>query len=189
MEWSRQNGATFVLLKQPFKSHLNDPFAFRPKFWLLLSKVGLKTKIFGNGRGSFGWTGPTVQEDHLWRWTILTGKFLRRPKRPIYFSTEISENFVIMESTPYYSWCLKDEAFRADLYLHSLSRLQMRPSSFRLETRQVLVSVLSWYWISKVESLYYILIVSNCSALFLLLKKQQWQYFKFCWIHLLNIAK
>ena len=138
-----------ALLKQRFQSHRNDPFAFRPKFWLLLSKVGLKTKIFGNGRGSFGRTGATVQEDHLWRWTTLTGKFLHRP---IYFWTEISENFVIMESTSYYSWCLKDEAFRAepsgycrlyDLYLHSLSRLQMRPSSFRLETRQVLVSVLS----------------------------------------------
>ena len=136
-------------IETTFQSHRNDPFAFRPKFWLLLSKVGLKTKIFGNGRGSFGRTGPTVQEDHLWRWTTLTGKFLHRP---IYFWTEISETFVIMESNSYYSWCLKDEAFRAepsgycrlyDLYLHSLSRLQMRPSSFRLETRQVLVSVLS----------------------------------------------
>ena len=102
-----------VQLKQR-QSHRNDPFAFRPKFWLLLSKVGLETNIFGSGTGSFGWTGPTVQEDHLWRWTILTGKFLRRPKRPIYFSTEISENLVIMESTPYYSWCLKDVAFRAE---------------------------------------------------------------------------
>ena len=57
-----------------------------------------------------------------------------------------------------------------DLYLHSLSRLQMRPSSFRLETRQVLVPVPSEYWISKMASLYYILIVSNCSALFTVLK-------------------
>ena len=51
-----------VLLKQRFQSHRNDPFAFRPKLWLLLSKVGLKTKSFGIGTGSFGRTGPTVQE-------------------------------------------------------------------------------------------------------------------------------
>ena len=82
-----------------FSIESSDPFTFRPKLWLLLSKVGLETTIFGNGTGSFGQIGPTVQEDHLWRWTILTGKFLRRPKRPIFFSTEISENFVIMEST------------------------------------------------------------------------------------------
>ena len=29
---------------------------------MLLSKVGLKTKLFGIGAGSFGRTGPTVQE-------------------------------------------------------------------------------------------------------------------------------
>ena len=107
-KWNDQD---IVLLKQRFQSHRNDPFAFRPKFWLLLSKVGLKTKIFGHGTGSLGRTRPTVQEDHLWGWTILTGQFLRRPKRPIYFSTEISKNFVLMESTPYHSWCLKDVAF------------------------------------------------------------------------------
>ena len=103
-----------VLLKQRFRSHRNDPFAFRPKFWLLLSKVGLETNIFGSGTGSFGRTGPTVQEDHLWRWTILTGKFPRRPKRPHLFSTKISENFGIMESTLCYSWWLKEVAFRAE---------------------------------------------------------------------------
>ena len=45
----------------------------------------------------------------------------------------------------------------------------MRPSSFRLETRQVLVPVPSEYWISKMASLYYILIVSIFSALFAVL--------------------
>ena len=69
-----------VLLKQRFQSHRNDPFAFRPKFLLLLSKVGLETKIFGNGTGSFGRTEPAVQEDHLWRWTILTGKISIKTK-------------------------------------------------------------------------------------------------------------
>ena len=40
-----------------------------------------------------------VKEDPLWRCTTLNGKFPRGPKRSIYFSTEISENFGIMEST------------------------------------------------------------------------------------------
>ena len=44
-------------------------------------------------------TDRPVKEDHLWRWTTLNGKFPRGPKRSIYFSTEISENFGIMEST------------------------------------------------------------------------------------------
>ena len=57
-----------------------------------------------------------------------------------------------------------------DLYLHGLSRLRMRPSSFRLEIGQVLVPVPFEYWVSKMASLYYILIVSNCSALFAVLK-------------------
>ena len=103
-----------VLLKQRLQSHWNDPFVFGPKFWFLLSKVGLETKIFGSGTGSFGRTRPTVQEDHLWRWTKLTGKFPRRPKRPIYFSTKISKNFGIVESTLCYSWWLKEVAFRAE---------------------------------------------------------------------------
>ena len=103
-----------VLLKQRFQPHRNAPLAFRPKFWLLLSKVGLETKIFGSGTGSFSRTGPTVQEDHLWRWTILTGIFPRRPKRPIYFSTKSSENFGVMESTLCNSWWLKEVVFRAE---------------------------------------------------------------------------
>ena len=42
-----------------FSIESSDPFTFRPKLWLLLSKVGLETTIFGNGTGSFGRTGPT----------------------------------------------------------------------------------------------------------------------------------
>ena len=41
-----------------------------------------------------------VKEDHLWKWTTLTGKFPPGPKHSIYVWTEISGNFGIMESTP-----------------------------------------------------------------------------------------
>ena len=41
-----------------------------------------------------------VKDDHLWRWTTLTGKFPPGPNRSIYVWTEISGNFGIMESTP-----------------------------------------------------------------------------------------
>ena len=41
-----------------------------------------------------------VKEDHLWKWTTLTGKFLPGPNRSIYYWTEISGNFSIMEITP-----------------------------------------------------------------------------------------
>ena len=34
-----------------------------------------------------------VKEDHLWRWTTLTGKFPPGPNRSIYIWTEISGNF------------------------------------------------------------------------------------------------
>ena len=44
-----------------FSIESSDPFTFRPKLWLLLSKVGLETTIFGNGTLSFGRTGPTSQ--------------------------------------------------------------------------------------------------------------------------------
>ena len=44
-----------------FSIEPSDPFTFRPKVWLLVSNVGLETRIFGNGTGSFGRTGPTGQ--------------------------------------------------------------------------------------------------------------------------------
>lgn len=55
---------------------------------------------FWKWKGKF-FVGPDwlVKEDHLWRWTTLTGKFPHRPKHSIYFSTKISENFGLMEST------------------------------------------------------------------------------------------
>ena len=80
-----------VPLKQRFQSNRNNPFAIRPKFWLLLSKVGLEKKIFRRVTGSFGRIGPTVKKDylHIWRSTTLTGKFLRRTKRSIF----LDQNF------------------------------------------------------------------------------------------------
>ena len=49
------------------------------------------------------------KEDHLQKWTTLTGKFLHKSKHSIkfYFSTEISENVGIMKSTPSFS-CPKE---------------------------------------------------------------------------------
>ena len=96
-----------------FQSNGNNPFAIRPKFWLLLSKVGLEKKIFKSGTGSFGRTGPTVKKDHLWRSTTLTGKFPRRPKRSIFLDWNF-KNFGIMETILCYTWCLKEIASRAE---------------------------------------------------------------------------
>ena len=49
-----------------FSIESSDPFTFRPKVWLLISNVGRETRIFGNGTGSFGRTGPTGQRGPLW---------------------------------------------------------------------------------------------------------------------------
>ena len=68
-----------------------------------------------------------------------------------------------------------------DLYLHSLSRLQMRPPSFRLETMQVLVTVPPEYLISKMASLFYILVVFNGAALFAVLKSNNNSIFRVFW--------
>ena len=67
---------------------------------LLLSEVGLETRLFENGKASFGRTGPTGQK----RTTsgggpLFPEKFPPGPKRSIYISTEISGNLGIMEST------------------------------------------------------------------------------------------
>ena len=51
----------------------SDPFTFWRKFWLLRSKVGLETRIFGNGTASLGRSGPTgergppLEVDHFER--------------------------------------------------------------------------------------------------------------------------
>ena len=99
VELSRENGTTVVNWIKV--SNWSNSFAFRPQFWLLFGKVGLETRIFWNhGTASFGPPDGTVKEDHLWRWTTLTGKFPLGPKRSIYFLqlTENSENFGTMES-------------------------------------------------------------------------------------------
>ena len=58
----------------------------------------METRISENGTAIFSRTGPTGQK----RWTTLTGKFPPGPNRSIYVWTEISGNFGIMASTPYY---------------------------------------------------------------------------------------
>ena len=44
-----------------FAIESSDLFTFPPKFWLLLSKEGLGTRIFENGMVSFGCTRPSGQ--------------------------------------------------------------------------------------------------------------------------------
>ena len=52
--------------------------------------------------------GPPLEVDHFDR------KIYTQTKASHLFLDPNFENFVIMESTPYYSWCLKDVAFRAE---------------------------------------------------------------------------
>ena len=66
----------------------------------------METRTFGNhGTASFRWTGqrgPPLEVDHFeWKISTWTEAF------HIYFSTEISESFGIMESTPCYWWQLE----------------------------------------------------------------------------------
>ena len=62
-----------VRKKQNFQLDRSVPVTFRPKFRLLPSEVGLETRIFQNGKASFGRTGPTGQRgpplevDHFFR--------------------------------------------------------------------------------------------------------------------------
>ena len=62
-----------VRKKQNFQPDRSVPFTFRPKFRLLLSEVGLETRIFENGTASFGRTGlsgqrgPPLEVDHFFR--------------------------------------------------------------------------------------------------------------------------
>ena len=77
---------------------------YHPPFWLLRgtgSRTGNKNfcKWYDNFRSD--------RTDHLLRWTTLTGKFPLGPKRSVYFSTEISGNFGIIENTP----CFPDVFF------------------------------------------------------------------------------
>ena len=72
---------------------------FSTEILIMPSKGGQETRIFGNGTPQVS-VGPErpVKEDHPWSWTTSTGKFLCRPKRSIYFSTEISEYFDIRKA-------------------------------------------------------------------------------------------
>ena len=110
-----------VLLKQRFQSRWNDSFVFRPKFWLLLSKVGLETKMSGSGTGSFGRTEPTVQEDYLWRWTILAGKFPLRPKGPIYFFDQNFRKFCYNGKHPLLFLMAERGSLSSRAFLHTVS--------------------------------------------------------------------
>ena len=76
------------------------------------------------------WSDIVLLKDHLWRWTILTGKFLSRPKRPIYFSTEISESFVIMESTPILFLMPERGSLSGGAYLHTVGYYKECPCRF-----------------------------------------------------------
>ena len=74
-------------IETKFESNQGDPFAFWPEFWLLLgSRAG--NENFGKGTASFGQTRKTRQRRPP----------LEIPNGSIYFATEISDNFGIMES-------------------------------------------------------------------------------------------
>ena len=60
-----------IKTKNPIRS---DPFAFRPKFSILVTKVGLTTIIF-NERHVCVRYDRLAKEDYLQRWTNLAGNF------------------------------------------------------------------------------------------------------------------
>ena len=113
-------GVLSVLLNQTFRNQWNHHeekterhCSIEPKFLIeaihlrfdrnfdyCLAKWDCKREF---GTASFGPPDRTVKEDHLWRWTTLTGKFPLGPKRSIYFLelTENSNNFGTMESNPH----------------------------------------------------------------------------------------
>ena len=134
-----------VLLKQRFQSHRNDPFAFRPKFWLLLSKVGLKTKIFGNGKGSFGRTGPTVQEDHLWRWTILTGNYTQTKASHLFLDRNFRK-FCYNGKHPILFLMLERRSLSGGAFLHTVGYYKECPLPFHLRYKKRVTSNIIYYW-------------------------------------------
>ena len=71
-----------VRLKQTFQSNRSDPFTFRPKFWLLLSKEGFFLEMERQVKVRLDW--PVKAKHHFWRWTTLTGKFPHWTNRSIY---------------------------------------------------------------------------------------------------------
>ena len=61
VELTKRKWNDIVWKKENFQPDRRVPFTFRPKFRLLLSEEGLETRIFENGRASFGRTRPTGQ--------------------------------------------------------------------------------------------------------------------------------
>ena len=105
----------YILPNQPVRNQWNYQEKMERHFPVKQSSQENQATIYGSteiltsfwqsrtGNGNFWkWNGKDrpVKEDHLWRWTTLAGKFPCGPKRAIYFSSEIFENFGIMESTP-----------------------------------------------------------------------------------------
>ena len=56
VELTKGKWSDVVRSKQNFQPDRSVPFAFRPTFQLLLSEVGLETRIFENGTARFGRT-------------------------------------------------------------------------------------------------------------------------------------
>ena len=84
-----------VRLKQTFQSNRSDPFAFRPKFWLLLSKEGFFWKW--NGKLRSDWTdqskpSTTPGGEPLWPENFHTERIVPF----INFSTKISATFLLL---------------------------------------------------------------------------------------------
>ena len=95
-QWNNQDKTNnIVRLKQTFQSNRSDPFAFRPKFWLLLSKEGFFWKW--NGKLRSDWTDPskpstTSGGEPLWPENFHTERIVPF----INFSTKISGTFLLL---------------------------------------------------------------------------------------------
>ena len=92
-----------IRLKAIFQHDRSFLFRFDPNF----DNFSAENENFLKWNGKF-WSDDRTNGSK-WRSTTLTGKFLRELKRSICFSTEISEIFGIMASTP-------------DAEFHSISR-------------------------------------------------------------------
>ena len=91
--------------QEKMERHFSVKQSFQENQATIYSSTEILTTFWQSRTGNenfWKWNGKDrpVKEDHLWRWTTLTGKFPCWPKRSIYFSSEISENFGIMISPP-----------------------------------------------------------------------------------------
>ena len=99
-QWNNQEKKNnIVRMKQTFQSTRSDPFAFRPKFWSLLSKVGLEKGIFWTWSGKLrsDWTdqskpSTTSGGEPLWPENFHTERIVPF----INFSTKISGTFLLL---------------------------------------------------------------------------------------------